>query len=80
MRYENDGTLPAARDPAVGNIGLDVLELGVNYWATKHLRFTLNYALNRLSGDAGMLTGAASRPVPGSDYLHEFLARVAIAL
>jgi hypothetical protein len=27
-----------------------------------------------------LIRGPAGRPVPGSDYLHEFLARVAIAL
>lgn len=78
--YSNDGSLPASADPAVGSYGVDIFELGVNYWATKHLRFTLNYALNHLSGSAGQLAGASGRPIPGSDYLHELLLRVAIAL
>jgi phosphate-selective porin len=51
-----------------GNIKVDALTFGMNYWATKHVRLSLNYIWNRLPASASL------------HELHELLARVAIAL
>lgn len=42
-----------------GSVKVDVLQLGVNYWATKHLRLSANYGVNMFPGSA---PATASKP------------------
>lgn len=42
-------------DPAQGNYEIHVFELGLNAWATKHVRLTANYALNYIDGDSAQV-------------------------
>jgi phosphate-selective porin len=49
------GTQIAARDPAEGYYQIHAFELGLNGWATKHVRLTANYVLNYIDGDSGQV-------------------------
>jgi hypothetical protein len=83
-RYEHLGVdvsglpTPAAggRDPAEGSYVVDAVGIGINAWATKHIRLTANYVLNYVSGDAAN--------VKANFYYrnaeHELLFRLGVAL
>lgn len=45
-----------------GDIKVNALSFGVNYWATKHVRFTLNYVLNMFPDSAPVSPSAAGGP------------------
>ncbi|MEO8901690.1 MAG: porin [Polyangiaceae bacterium] len=76
---------------ADGDIKVNAFSLGVNYWATKHIRVTANYVLN-LFPDSGSSTNRAQAPGntlsktvnedahDNAHSLHEFLLRCAVAL
>lgn len=64
-----DGTL----DPLVGDTFVDAVQVGVNYWYTKHVRLTADFLYNFFSGSAA----ARVVPVPST---WEIGARVALAL
>jgi len=66
----------AVANPAQGHYQLQVFELGVNAWATKHVRLTINYVLNHPDGTSGQIK---------SNYFfdrneHELLFRVGLNL
>jgi len=54
-----------------GTTQVEALSLGVNYWATKHVRATANYVLNTFPD------GSAGSPVIGN-LMHEVAARVGV--
>lgn len=63
----------AASDTAAGDYGLDVAAIGLNYWATKHLRFTANVLHNSFSGKS-------ATPIAGQSGSWEGTLRAAVAL
>ena len=54
-----------------GTTEVETFEIGVNYWATKHVRVTANYVLNTFPD------GSAGSPVVGKG-MHEVAARAGI--
>jgi phosphate-selective porin len=54
-----------------GTTEVEAFSLGVNYWATKHVRATANYVLNTFPD------GSAGSPVIGN-LMHEVAARVGV--
>jgi hypothetical protein len=79
MRLSYDGN---ARSPEVGdgkrsasNTDLEVnaLQIGANYWATKHVRVTGEYSLYGFGG-------LAKAPDPTANHLHEISLRLGLAL
>jgi hypothetical protein len=48
-----------------GDINVDAIEFGVNYWATKHLRVGLNYSLFLFPGSAPVTATRPGGPVQG---------------
>jgi hypothetical protein len=64
------------KDPAEGSYELHAFELGVNAWATKHVRVTANYVLNYMDGDAANM----KKNFYYQKYEHELLFRLGIAL
>src|SRR5207248_674102 len=73
----------AANDPAGGTYAVDAFEVGLNAWATKHVRLTLNYVANFIGGfDGGKPTDAANLTsnifYHGID--HELLLRIGVNL
>ena len=42
----------ATKDPAEGYYQVHAFELGLNAWATKHVRLTANYVMNYIDGDS----------------------------
>ena len=54
-----------------GTTEVEAFELGVNYWATKHVRATANYVLNTFPD------GSAGSPIIGN-LMHEVAARVGV--
>lgn len=76
-----------------GKIKANVLEIGANYWHTKHLRFTVNYLMNMFpdSANADPTTNRAVAPgntlakgvnddaKANAHNLHEILLRAAVA-
>ena len=81
---------------ADGDIKLNALSLGANYWATKHVRLSLNYVVDMFpdSAPGGKQTSTNRAQAPGNTIpagrdddarngahtLHELLMRFAIAL
>jgi phosphate-selective porin len=57
-----------------GDIKVNALSFGANYWATKHVRLSLNYIYDMFGTQVPL---AGTKPL---DSLHELLARFAIAL
>ncbi len=76
-----------------GKIRFDAFSLGANYWATRHMRFTINYVLNRMpdsspTGDSDQRARAPGNLIAkGIDddtrstahTLHELSARLGVA-
>jgi phosphate-selective porin OprO and OprP len=78
-----------------GDVKVDVASAGVNYWATRHMRVTVNYVLNMFpdSAPTSKATSAQRALAPGNRLasgidddardsahtLHEVTARVAVA-
>ncbi|MGO9708654.1 MAG: porin [Polyangiaceae bacterium] len=54
-----------------GTTEVEAFSLGVNYWATKHVRATVNYVLNTFPD------GSAGSPIIGN-LMHEVAARVGV--
>ena len=54
-----------------GTTEVEAFSLGVNYWATKHVRATVNYVLNTFPD------GSAGLPIIGN-LMHEVAARVGV--
>ncbi len=50
-----------------GDIDVDSVELGLSYWATKHLRVAVNYGLYVFPGSAPTTASAAGGPVQTAD-------------
>ncbi|HZS39542.1 MAG TPA: porin [Polyangia bacterium] len=71
----------AANDPGKGNYQIHVAELGVNGWATKHVRLTANYVMNYITSSAGTQAPAnLQKNLYYNRAEHELLFRLAIAL
>jgi hypothetical protein len=70
------GAMGPGPNPAQGHYLVQAMELGLNAWATKHVRLTINYILNHIDGDSAQVKG---------NYFfdrneHELLFRAALAL
>ena len=63
-------------DPAEGRYSVDTFELGVNAWASKHVRLTANYLINYIDGNSQLV----KKNLFYQNAEHELLFRVAIAL
>jgi hypothetical protein len=72
----NPMTMMPNPDTAQGNYTVDAIEFGVNAWGTKHVRLTLNYVANYISGDAPTV----KKNIFYNTWEHEVLMRMAIAL
>jgi hypothetical protein len=73
---QTDATGAISPDPGQGHYQIDVFELGVNAWATKHVRITANYVFNYIDGDSANV----KRNFYYQRGEHELLFRLAIAL
>lgn len=70
LKYASASRTGVADSKSVdGSIRVNALSLGVNYWATKHVRLSLNYVYDVFPHTTQAL-----------HELHEILARIAIAL
>lgn len=76
LRSQTDAMGTITPDPGQGHYQIDVFELGVNAWATKHVRMTANYVLNYIDGDSANV----KRSFYYQKAEHELLFRLAIAL
>jgi len=79
---------------ADGAIKVNAFSLGVNYWASKHIRLTANYVLDVFPDSTAGGSSANRALAPGNTLakglndgaragahsLHEFLLRAAVAL
>jgi phosphate-selective porin len=63
-------------DPGQGNYSIDVFEMGLNAWATKHVRLTANYVMNYIDGDSANV----KKNFYYQKYEHELLFRLGVAL
>lgn len=63
----------AAQDKLVGQYAFDVAAVGVNYWFTRHLRFTGNLLYNTFGG-------STARPLLKSDHSWEATLRAALSI
>jgi phosphate-selective porin len=63
-------------DPQSGETEIRTFELGVNGWATKHVRLTVNYIMNYITGDSAII----KKNFFYNRAEHELLARVGINL
>jgi hypothetical protein len=72
-----------------GQIRVNALSFGMNYWATRHVRLTLDYILDFFPDSAPVGTQTSSNRAlspgnsvgrPGAHTLNELVARFAIAL
>ena len=74
---QDDGaSLTEAQGAVIGGMTLDVAEVGVNLWLSRHLRAQANYVMNYLSGDMRL---AQSNPFYRTAE-HELLLRVLAAV
>jgi phosphate-selective porin len=63
VRYESAGRAGIVNPQNIdGKIKVDALSLGANFWATKHLRFTVNYVLDMFPGSAPLSPSDPSGP------------------
>ena len=63
-------------DPSQGNYKLDVIEVGLNAWLTKHIRLTANYVANHIDGDSAQVR----KNLYYQQFEHELLFRAGISL
>lgn len=72
------------RSANTSNIDVNAYQVGLNYWATKHIRLTAEYSLYQFPGSSltnqAVAPGVAATTAPNANSLHEFSARVALAL
>lgn len=70
------GPVDGAPDPGAGSYELHTFALGLDGWATKHVRITANYLLNYIDGDAPLVRQNLFYRRPE----HELLFRLGINL
>jgi phosphate-selective porin len=72
------------RDAMTNNIFVNAYQLGLNYWATKHIRLTAEYSLYNFPGTPKAENQAVALGVafghPKSSLLHEISIRAGLAL
>ena len=72
------------RDAMTNNIFVNAYQLGLNYWATKHIRLTAEYSLYNFPGTPKAENQAVAPGVnfghPKSSLLHEISIRAGLAL
>ncbi len=93
--YQDDVTqapmmLTSAAALATKSMSVDSFGLALNAWFTRHMRFSINYLLNYLDGDMGLVQGGAKLAAPGTTGTptglyyqtaeHELLFRAAMGL
>lgn len=67
LKYDSAGRSGVAdAKNADGDILLDALSFGINYWATKHVRVSLNYVFNHFPDSAPVKASAAGGPQQSS--------------
>jgi len=54
-------------DTPNGDINVDAVEFGINYWATRHLRVGVNYSIYMFPGSAPITASTTGGPVQTSD-------------
>lgn len=78
--YVPDGDLSARTN----DIQVNALQLGANYWATKHIRLTAEYSLYDFPGGPGdnqaAAPGVKAKTDPAANALHEISFRLGLAL
>jgi phosphate-selective porin len=78
------GSTPGGLSMLTNNISVNAYQLGLNFWATKHIRLTAEYSLYQFLGHAGSnqakAPGAAAKVSPDAHLLHEFSLRAGLAL
>lgn len=95
LKYDGNGRSPEIADAGISTntnrIRVDALQLGVNYWATKHIRLTAEYSLYSFPGSPASTGAGASNQAagpgakaspsdPSANVLHEVGFRVGLAL
>ncbi len=71
-------TNASTKDPIPGHYAIRGVQLGVNYWMTKHVRLSADYAFYKL-GD-GSADDKTLLPEAGMSNVNELLARAALVL
>jgi phosphate-selective porin len=80
------GVKKGSLDANTNDIKVNAFQLGATYWATKHIRVTAMWSLYQFPGTGGVDNQAAApgqkanAKDPDAHVLHEFSARVALAL
>lgn len=87
MQYASNsrgGALPGTISAATDDIRVNAYQLGLNYWATKHVRITAEYSLYHFPGSAATNQAAAPGRLagtsPNAHVLNEISFRVGLAL
>ncbi|MFT3923889.1 MAG: porin [Myxococcales bacterium] len=93
MHYDSDsrsGVSHGSLDAQTSNIFVNVYQVGLNYWATKHVRLTAEYSLYQFPGtpttnmagadNQAAAPGAKAGSAPKANSLNEFSFRVGLAL
>lgn len=87
LRLEYDGNARSGLDSSgayalTSQIKVDAYQLGVNYWATKHLRLSAQYSLYNLpaSDNQAVAPGRKLDATSDAQALHELSLRVGVAL
>jgi hypothetical protein len=72
---------PGKLDPANGHYALDTVELGANFWVTRHSRLMANYLANYVgSGDPNFAAGNSAKNLFFQKWEHELLFRLQVNL
>lgn len=95
LKYSGNSVTPelpnAGPSSLTNNIRVDAIQLGANYWATKHIRLTTEYSFYSFPGtpasagagatNQAAAPGARGTPAdPTANHLHEVSFRVGLAL
>lgn len=93
LKYDaNDfhGDTPGGLSSATNDIKVNAYQLGLNYWATKHIRLTAEYSLYHFPGtpiggnggieNQAIAPGAKAGKEPGANTLNEISFRVGLAI
>jgi phosphate-selective porin len=78
------GSTPGGLSAATNNISVNAYQLGLTFWATKHIRLTAEYSLYQFLGsptsNQAKAPGVADKVSPDAHLLHEYSLRAGLAL
>jgi phosphate-selective porin len=86
MMYDGNsrGGKPGKSSATTNDIKVNAYQIGLNYWATKHVRLTAEYSLYHFPGDIksnqAKAPGLAVKADSDANLLHEFSLRLGLAI